>query len=53
LDFLFYQGKYKHRTPIENPALILLDLKLPLVTGLEVLKEIRAEKTPAKFRLWY
>jgi CheY-like chemotaxis protein len=45
LDFLFYQGKYKNRTPIENPALILLDLKLPLVSGLEVLKEIRSRKS--------
>ena len=48
LDFLFYQGKYKNRTPIENPALILLDLKLPLVSGLEVLKEIRAEKSTSQ-----
>ena len=44
LDFLFYQGKYTTRTPVENPALILLDLKLPLVSGLDVLKEIRANK---------
>jgi two-component system response regulator len=44
LDFLFYQGKYKNRTPIENPAFVLLDLKLPLISGLEVLKEIRSEK---------
>ena len=42
LDFVFYQGKYKNRTPAENPAIILLDLKLPLVSGLDVLKEIRA-----------
>ena len=48
LDFLFYQGKYKNRTPIENPAFILLDLKLPLVSGLEVLKEIRAEKSTSQ-----
>lgn len=44
LDFLFYQGKYTNRTPVENPALILLDLKLPLINGLDVLKEIRANK---------
>ena len=49
LDFLFYQGKYKNRTPIENPAFILLDLKLPLVSGLEVLKEIRSEKSIGHF----
>jgi two-component system, response regulator len=42
LDFLHYHGKYANRTPVENPALILLDLKLPLVSGLEVLKAIRA-----------
>jgi two-component system response regulator len=45
LDFLFYQGKYKNRTPIENPVFVLLDLKLPLISGLEVLKEIRSEKS--------
>jgi two-component system, response regulator len=48
LDFLFYQGKYKNRIPVENPALILLDLKLPLVSGLDVLKEIRADKNTSQ-----
>ena len=42
LDFVFYKGKYTNRTPVENPALILLDLKLPLVSGLDVLKELKA-----------
>ena len=42
LDFLQYHGKYANRVPVENPALILLDLKLPFVSGLDVLKEIRA-----------
>jgi two-component system, response regulator len=44
LDFLFYQDKYADRNPNEKPALVLLDLKLPLVSGLDVLKEIRANK---------
>jgi two-component system, response regulator len=44
LDFLFYQDKYTNRNPVENPALILLDLKLPLVSGLDVLKEVRANR---------
>jgi two-component system, response regulator len=44
LDFLFYQSKYTTRTPVESPALILLDLKLPFVSGLDVLKETRANK---------
>jgi two-component system, response regulator len=48
LDFLFYQGKYTNRNPVENPALILLDLKLPLVSGLDVLKEIRANKNTSQ-----
>jgi two-component system, response regulator len=48
LDFLFYHGKYTNRTPAENPALILLDLKLPLVSGLDVLKEIRADKNTSQ-----
>ena len=42
LDFLYCHGRYADRTPGENPALILLDLKLPFVSGLDVLKEIRA-----------
>ena len=44
LDFLFYHDKYTNRNPVKNPALILLDLKLPLVSGLDVLKEIRANE---------
>jgi two-component system, response regulator len=44
LDFLFYQGKYADRIPVEDPTLILLDLKLPFISGLDVLKEIRANK---------
>ncbi|HEX7474988.1 MAG TPA: response regulator [Dehalococcoidales bacterium] len=39
-----HNGKYTNRTPAENPALILLDLKLPLVSGLDVLKEVRSDK---------
>lgn len=45
LDFLFCHGKYEDRTPFGNPSLILLDLKLPFVSGLVVLKEIRAHIT--------
>jgi two-component system response regulator len=48
LDFVFYQGKYAHRTPVENPALIILDLKLPLVSGLDVLKQIRSDKNTSR-----
>jgi CheY-like chemotaxis protein len=44
LDYLFRTGKYSDRDISKMPALILLDLKLPLVDGLEVLKRIRADE---------
>lgn len=40
LDYLHRRGEFRERTA-GNPAVILLDLKLPKVDGLEVLKEIR------------
>jgi two-component system, response regulator len=43
LDFIFCQGAYTHRNIDELPRLILLDLKLPKVTGLEVLAKIRSD----------
>lgn len=43
LDYLFCQGAYRNRNPQEKPAVILLDLKLPKVDGLEVLKRLRTD----------
>lgn len=43
LDFLFCTGAYSNRNPLDLPQTILLDLKLPKVDGLEVLKRIRAD----------
>lgn len=40
LDYLLYRGVYKDR-PRGNPAVVLLDLKLPKVDGHQVLREIR------------
>jgi len=44
LDYLFATGKYSGRDLSQMPTLILLDLKLPRVDGLEVLKQIRADE---------
>ena len=42
LDFMFCRGPFSGRSITLQPKLILLDLKLPKVDGLEVLREIRA-----------
>jgi len=42
LDFLFCRGPYSGRSLESQPKLVLLDLKLPKIDGLEVLREIRA-----------
>jgi two-component system response regulator len=44
LDFLFCTNTYADRDPHDVPQLILLDIKLPKVNGLEVLRRIRADK---------
>jgi len=43
LDFLFGQGVYARRSA-SNPKVVLLDLKLPKVDGLEVLRRIRSDE---------
>lgn len=43
LDYLFGTGAYQGRNPEDSPALVLLDIKLPKVDGLEVLRRIRAD----------
>ena len=43
LDYLFCQGAYAGRDANQQPAVILLDLKLPKIDGLEVLSRVRAD----------
>jgi len=44
LDYLFAQGQYAHRDVGDIPAVVLLDLNLPMISGIEVLKSIRADE---------
>lgn len=43
LDYLFCQGVHSTRNPDEQPELVLLDLGLPKVNGLEVLRRMRED----------
>ena len=44
LDYLFASGRYADRDIGDPPRLVLLDLKLPKVGGLEVLRRVRADQ---------
>lgn len=44
LDYLFATGQHQNRDPLALPSIVLLDLKLPRIDGLEVLRRIRADE---------
>jgi two-component system response regulator len=48
LDFLFGKGKYKGRNTDNKPKVILLDLKMPKVSGLEVLEKLTSNPLTQK-----
>jgi two-component system, response regulator len=44
LDFFFCRGKFAERSILNPPKVVLLDLKLPKVDGLEVLRAVKSDK---------
>ena len=44
LDYLFGRGRYADGNPQETPALVLLDIKMPRLDGIEVLQRLRSDK---------
>jgi two-component system response regulator len=43
LDYIFREGGHSARDPQEPPRVVLLDVKLPLVDGIEVLRRLKSE----------
>ena len=48
LDYLFRRGHYAERSSSPTPNLILLDLRLPKIDGIDVLKEIKKQRRHQK-----
>jgi len=45
LDFIFARGRYLNRSGVKPPRVVLLDIKLPKLSGLEVLKAIKGNES--------
>lgn len=48
LDFIFARGQFANRNVQNGPKVILLDIKLPKVDGLEVLRQVKADERTRK-----
>lgn len=48
LEFVFAQGRFLHRRVENGPKVVLLDLKLPKIDGLEVLRRIKSDERTKK-----
>ena len=48
LDFIFAQGEYANRTNKNLPKIVVLDLKMPKVNGIEVLRRIKNDERTRK-----
>lgn len=44
IDFLFCQGRHEQRNPNSGPHVIFLDMKLPKIDGIEVLRQVKADE---------
>jgi len=44
LDFVFATGSYSHRNVVNGPKVIMLDLRLPKVDGMEVLRRVKGDE---------
>ena len=53
LDYLLGEGEYSNRNRYPLPDLILLDLKLPGISGIDVLREIKGRPAPSKEYQWW
>lgn len=53
IDFLFGQGEFLGRDIRNKPKVIILDLKMPRLNGIEVLERIKADIAHEKFRSSY
>jgi two-component system response regulator len=52
LEFLFAEGVYHERSAENTPKVILLDLKMPKLNGIDVLKQLKADERTKKYPSW-